>query len=127
MRMIDNLSKRKTCFVVADPRDNSISFSKSLAMRLKLLKRDETKVFVFNIPEWKEYGFIINADFSVQMGTVQYNTKYKTVGFESLNPTVNMIFYDYDLPHDVPVKLSVRVESGVIPGRQVFVIERPKV
>ena len=128
MRMIDKLSKRKTCYVIADQRDNSITLSESLAKRMGVFKRNVTKVFVFYIPAMKEYGFIINPNLgdNVQMGTVQYNTKYKCVGFESLNPTVGVIGYDYGLPYDAVAKLSVRIEPNIIKNKKVFVIERPK-
>jgi len=132
MKVIDKLSKRKTCYVIADPRDNSITFSKSLAMRLKLLKRDTTKVFVFAIPDLQEFGFVLNPPLGegIQMGEVQYNTRHKCVGFECLNPSVNLILYNYlpNAPIDAAVKLSVRVEKSIkVEGCQepVFVIERP--
>lgn len=130
--MIDILSKRKTCFVIADPRDNSVTLSESLAKRLKVFKRDVTNIFVFYIPALREYGFVVNAPMGddVQMGTVQYNSKHRCVGFESLNPTVSSILFDYmpHAPHDVAVKLSVRTHKRIKIADDkymVFVIERP--
>lgn len=132
--MMDLLSKRKTCFVIADPRDNSVTLSESLAKRLKVLKRESTRVFVFWIPAIREYGFVINPPLGddVQVGTVQYNSKHRCVGFECLNPTVTRMLYEYlpNAPHDVAVKLSVRVHKRIKMGdgkHTIFVIERPEI
>lgn len=97
-------------YVIADARDNSVTFSKGLFKRLELAGLEQAKIFCFAIPETKEYGFTLNPKMEqeTQMGDVQYNGKYKTFGFECLNPSVNKIFYDYGLGHSCAVKLSVK-------------------
>lgn len=97
-------------FVIADATDNSITFSRALTRHMNLMHLDEAKVFAFYIPSKLHYAFILNPEFDqeTQLADVQYNSKYKSVGFEMLNPTVNRMFYDYRLPHGIKVKLSVK-------------------
>jgi hypothetical protein len=66
------------------------------------------KVMMFWEPESECYGFVVSPKLSkeTQLADVQYNTKYGTVGFESLVPTVARVLYDYGIDAD-RVKLSV--------------------
>lgn len=109
------LMERRSCYIVADPRDNSVSFSKKLFKELDIMGKDVAKVFVFLIPETGHYGFTLNPDIKeeTQLADVMYNSKYKTIGFECLCPTVNRIFYDYGLPSGSKCKLSVRKKESV--------------
>ena len=93
--------------IIADPNDNSITLNKWL-YRDMVGSLASAKVFVFSIPDTAEYGFIVNPNFDqpTQLADIQYNTKYHCIGFESLNPTVNRIFYDYRLP-DVRCRMAV--------------------
>lgn len=120
-RMIDKLKnwfRRRTFYVICDPADNSVTLSKALFKHMDVMNSEKAQVYVFSLApsdralhEKGEYGFILNPNFEheTQLADVQYNDKYRTIGFESLNPTVNRIFYDYGLPHDKVVKLSVEV------------------
>ena len=112
-------------YVIADPNDNSITLSKSLfkAIGRMVDKNTQPKIFVFNVGN--EYGFSINPTFEkeTQLCNIQYNDKYKCVGFESLCPSVNKIFYDYGLEEDKPVWLSVKKEN--IKELTYFKIKRP--
>lgn len=97
-------------FVIADPRDNSITISKQLFKHIKRQGLTQVQVFVFAIPENKSYGFTINPPIEQDtvLASLQYNSKHKSIGFESRCPTVNKIFYDYRLP-GIPAKLSVKI------------------
>lgn len=108
---IKNWYRRRTFFVICDPADNSVTLSKSLFKHMGVMDMDVAKVYVFFIPDLDCYGFIMNPEFDqeTQLADIQYNEKHKTIGFECLVPTVNRIFYDYNLPHDGRVKLSVEV------------------
>lgn len=66
------------------------------------------KVMMFWEPESECYGFVVSPKLSkeTQLADVQYNTKYGTVGFETLVPTVARVLYDYGIDAD-RVKLSV--------------------
>lgn len=99
----------KSCYVIADAKDNSVTFSKGLFNRAGISKMEKTKVFTFYIPEFEQYAFTFNPKLEqeTQMADIMYNSKYKCVGFECLIPTINKVFYDYGLPPDICVKLSV--------------------
>jgi len=111
---LKNWLRRRSFYVVCDPTDNSVTLSKALFKHMGVMQLDVAKVYVFFVPGADCYGFILNPDFDqeTQLNDIQYNGKHKTVGFETLNPTVNRIFYDYGLPHDKPVKLSVQACSA---------------
>ena len=105
--------RRRRFFVIADPTDNSITLSKSLFRHMDVMDMDVAKIYVFRVGT--KYAFTINPDLGgveTQLADIQYNAKHKTIGFECLVPTVNRIFYDYDLPHDKRVKLTVRVRKA---------------
>lgn len=116
----------KSCYVIADAKDNSITFSKGLFGRARISKMDKVKVLCFLIPESSEYAFTFNPELEqeTQLADIMYNDKYKCVGFESLVPTVNRIFYDYGLPPEIKVKLSIvgRKNNGI----RYYVICKPK-
>ena len=108
--------QQRTMYVIADPADNSITFSRRLFKRMDVMKLDVAKVMVFTVADKNlrsSYAFCLNPplDEPTQLADIQYNSKHKTIGFESLVPTVNRIFYDYGLPFDRKVKLSVSVEN----------------
>ena len=60
-----------------------------------------------------EYAFTLNPDIDQPtcLADIQYNSKHHSIGFESLCPTVNRIFYDYGLPPYKKVRLSIDVCS----------------
>ncbi|MCD8288150.1 MAG: hypothetical protein LUC18_04840 [Porphyromonadaceae bacterium] len=74
-------------------------------------ENDLAKVFTFREQGSGHYSFCLNPtalkDEQTQFSAVQYNPKYKSIGFESLCPTVGRILYDYGLPFDRTVRLSV--------------------
>ena len=105
-------------YVIADASDNSITFSKGLFDILDVMSQKEAKIFVFEVKDFSHsgillsnYAFTLNPIFEqeTQLADIQYNAKYKTIGFESLCPTVTRIFYDYGLPSTGRAKLSVDV------------------
>lgn len=116
-------------YVIADGSDNSITFSRALYRHIELASKreDAAKVFVFLIPAWNTYGFAVNPvlEQETQLADIQYNDKYKTIGFESLCPTVNRILYDYGMPDSLKIKLSVTVHQ-LGDGKFFYNIERPR-
>lgn len=116
-------------YVIADCSDNSITFSHKLYRHIELMRESEdaAKVFVFGIPAWGTYGFTVNPalDRETQLADIQYNEKYKTIGFESLCPSVNRIFCEYGLPCDLKMKLTVTVHR-LGDGKVFYNIERPR-
>lgn len=104
--------------MIADPSDNSVTLSKHL---FNHMKKDAERcgadgspsVFVFRIPHNNAFGFMLNPDISepTQLCQIQYNGKYRCIGFETLCPSVGRILYEYGLPAFRQVKLSVEVRE----------------
>lgn len=124
--------RNRRYFVILDSRDNSVTFSRRLFMHIKRVHGGadvQPKVFVFYTPAARRYGFAVNVPFDnpTQLADIQYNSKHRCIGFESLNPTVARILYDYGVGPDrfmKPCKLTVTTQ--VTPqGRVYFQIERP--
>lgn len=116
-------------YVIADCSDNSITLSRKLYRHIELSSNCEeaAKVFVFRIPAWDTYGFAVNPDLDreTQLADIQYNEKYKTIGFESLCPSVNLIFHEYGLPYQLKMKLTVTIHP-LAAGKVFYNIERPR-
>lgn len=124
-------------YVIADSTDNSVTFSKDLFRMLDVMDQDEAKVFVFHLcnacsevpGRWagRIYAFTVNYPFAqeTQQGEIQYNAKYRSIGFESLCPTVNQIFYDYSLPAMTKAKLSVVPAVELHNGFKYYIIMPP--
>lgn len=114
-------------YVIADPADNSITLSKRLFQHIKNNAEagDAAQVFVFLIPDENTYGFMVNPQIEqpTQLCSIQYNGKYRCIGFETLCPSVGKMFYDYGLPADRRVKLSVSIHRSN--GRTYYQFDRP--
>lgn len=125
----------RSLYVIADASDSSITLSKRACKHINVFRLDAAKVFVFYIPPKDNpvdnelatirgnlrdgtYGFTVNPDLRqpTQLADIQYNSKYKTIGFETLNPTVARMFFDFGIYTD-RVRFSIRVRrtsSGMI-------------
>lgn len=100
-------------FVIADGRDNSVTFSRRLFNHLHVFEQEEAKVYVFhlcNSVQGPLYAFMLNPEIELptQLADIQFNQKHKCIGFECLVPTVNRILYDYRIQPERSVRLSVR-------------------
>ncbi|WP_305277860.1 hypothetical protein [uncultured Duncaniella sp.] len=117
-------------YVIADCNDNSITFSRKLYRHIELSSHCEERaqVYVFHIPAWGTYGFVVNPELKkeeTQLADIQFNEKYRTIGFESLCPTVNWIFNHYGLPGEMKMKLTVTIRQ-LADGKVFYNIERPR-
>lgn len=124
---LERLGKRRNhrrMYVILDGTDNSVTLSKALYNHMSLDDAEEAKVFVFRVGGTDAYGFAVNPDIKepTQLADIQYNSKYKCIGFETLNPTVTRMLYDYGLPAQARVKLSV--EHGNANGTSFYKIMR---
>mgnify|MGYP000001664248 CR=1 FL=1 len=121
---IRNWFRRWTFYVIADANDNSITFSRALCSHIDVTALDVAKVMVCRVG--KDYCFMVNPDIDrdTQLADIQYNTRYRCVGFETLVPTVNRIFYDYGMPAGTRAKLSVEPRRTAT-GRTFYHICRP--
>jgi hypothetical protein len=71
---------------------------------------NSAQVFVFAIPEERTYGFTTHIPQEpTQLCTIQYNSRYHSVGFESLCPSVVKMYYDYLFSLNRRYKLYVKV------------------
>lgn len=114
-------------FVILDPRDNSITLSGQLFKHLKNANNKCSEVFVFYIPQNDTFGFTQECciEQKTQLCTIQYNDKYKCVGFESLCPSVGYILNHYNLSPHKKIKLLVSL-SETVDGKQYYEIQKPK-
>lgn len=100
-------------YVIADPADNSVTLSKALFNHIKdnAHEGDPARVFMFRVGD--NYAFMANPDIQqpTQLCHIQYNDKYKCIGFETLCPSVGKILYDYMLPANKFIRLSVDVKK----------------
>ena len=113
-------------YIIADPADNSITLSRTLFSHIKdsAHEGDAARVFVFRVGD--SYGFMANPGIEqpTQMCDIQYNDKYRCIGFETLCPSVGQIFYDYGLNATQRVKMSVAVRRTQ-QGKVYYQIQRP--
>lgn len=116
-----------TLYVLVDPRDNSVTLSRGLYRHIRRTITDRADVFTFMVPDSGCYGFCVNPpiDTPTVLSAIQYNPRYKCVGFETLCPTVNRIAYDYGLPLDSVSKLAVKKQTAPA-GMPYYLIPRPR-
>lgn len=116
-------------FVLLDPRDNSVTFSQALFRHISRHHDGAVpRVFVFLIPQSRQYAFVVNPALTqeTQLSDIQYNDHCRSIGFESLCPSVGRILYDYQLRHDTPVRLSVSINSHIHSIEYIYIINKPK-
>lgn len=127
-RFLDSIIYRfaRRYYVLADPRDNSITLSRPLWNHIRHSDK-APKVFVFFIPSLQRYAFTIDPKLNqeTQLADIQYNSRFRSIGFESLCPSVGRILYDYQLPHDTPVRLSVAIQTHSHSIDTIYVINKP--
>lgn len=115
LKKIQNWYWSLRLYVILDPADNSVTLSKKLFSHIRKYSDTAEKaiVFVFRVSDSGRFAFIVNPKIekSTQLCDIQYNDKYKCIGFETLNPSVGRILYDYKLPAESKCKLSVSVKE----------------
>ena len=103
-----------TCRVLIDGSDNSVSMSKGLTRAAGIFDKDIEGALIVRLVSTDEYAIVFKQQGDVRLAdmkmvnSMQYNSKYKTIGFESLTPTVNRILNDYHLPLVSKQKLWVK-------------------
>ncbi|WP_315396472.1 hypothetical protein [Hoylesella nanceiensis] len=128
-KKIQNWYRSLRYFIIVDPTDNSVTLSKKLFnhIRKSLDGQEKASVFLFRITDTDLFGFMVNPNIETptQYCDIQYNGKYKCIGFETLNPSVGRILYDYGLSALKSYKLSVSVKD--VKGKIYYQIDKPKV
>ena len=115
-------------YVIADAKDNSVSLSRGLFKRLRVMRQREAKIIVFTIAGTDDYAFMMNppglTKEDTQLADIMYDYEEGSVGFECLVPTVNRIFFDYGLPADSKWQLDIK-EKTMPDGHRYYQICRP--
>lgn len=111
-RAIKGLRYRSS-YVVLDGRVSSVTLSKGLYKHIMGKERTDMYLHVFLAKDSKQYCFAFREDFEQLKTTktvfaeLQYNSKYKKIGFHTERPTVSGILSEYGLPIDKMVRLTV--------------------
>lgn len=116
---LDNLQM----YVIVDGADNSVTLSKRLVKDMGIMEMaTQPKVMVFKV--MGGYGFMVDPEVEqeTQLNDIQYNDKHRTIGFETLCPTVNRILYDYSLPQG-RYKLGIKKHRSK--GKVFYAISKP--
>ena len=93
-----------TCRVLIDGNDNSVSLSKGMVKAVGIYDKDIEGALIVRLCDTGEYAIVFKVKDDPlyneipRVSNIQYNCKYKSIGFESLTPMVNRILNDYELP-----------------------------
>lgn len=117
-------------FVVLDGRANSVTLSKGIYDHIIKKERTEYSIFVFRISDRGTYGFCMREDWeylqksNTAFALLQFNQKYKKVGFRSDFPSVTAILDEYNLPLNRMVRLTC-IPRKSLKGEPYYEIMRP--
>ena len=90
--------------VLIDGNDNSVSLSKGMVKAVGIYDKDIEGALIVRLCDTGEYAIVFKVKDDPKysdiprVSNIQYNCKYKSIGFESLTPMVNRILNDYGLP-----------------------------
>lgn len=93
-----------TCSVLIDGSDNSVSMSKGMIKAVGIYDKDIEGALIVRLCDSGEYAIIFKIKDDPlyneipRVSNIQYNCKYKSIGFESLTPMATRILNDYGLP-----------------------------
>ena len=93
-----------TCRVLIDGNDNSVSLSKGMVKAVGIYDKDIEGALIVRLCDTGEYAIVFKVKDDSKcsdiprVSNIQYNCKYKGIGFESLTPMVTRILNDYGLP-----------------------------
>ena len=130
--LIDKINgfRHRNDFVVLDGRANSVTLSKGIYDHIMQKERTDNSIFVFRLSNRGTYGFCMREDLeelrkaNTAFAQLQFNQKYKKVGFRSEFPSITAILDDYDLPLDRMVRLTC-IPRKSAQGEPYYEIMRP--
>ena len=130
--LIDKINgfRHRNDFVVLDGRANSVTLSKGIYDHIMQKERTDNSIFVFRLSDRGTYGFCMREDLeelrkaNTAFAQLQFNQKYKKVGFRSEYPSITAILDDYDLPLDRMVRLTC-IPRKSAKGEPYYEIIRP--
>lgn len=107
-----------TCSVLIDGSDNSVSMSKGMIKAVGIYDKDIEGALIVKTTD-EQYGIVFkekdrpeHSELS-NVANIQYNSKYKSIGFETLTPMANRILDDYGLPIMSKQKFSVKLRKSI--------------
>ena len=104
--------RHRNDFVVLDGRANSVTLSKCIYDHIMQKERTDNSIFVFRLSDRGTYGFCMREDWeelrkaNTAFTQLQFNQKYKKVGFRSDLPSITAILDEYNLPLNRMVRLT---------------------
>lgn len=108
-----------TCSVLIDGSDNSVSMSKGMIKAVGIYDKDIEGALIVKTTD-EQYGIVFkekdrpeHSELS-NVANIQYNSKYKSIGFETLTPMANRILDDYGLPLMSKQKFSVKLRKSIL-------------
>ena len=130
--LIDKIKgfRHRNDFVVLDGRANSVTLSKCIYDHIMQKERTDNSIFVFRLSDLGTYGFCMREDWeelrkaNTAFAQLQFNQKYKKVGFRSDLPSVTAILDEYNLPIDRMVRLTC-IPRKSAKGEPYYEIIRP--
>ena len=130
--LIDKINgfRHRNDFVVLDGRANSVTLSKGIYDHIMQKERTDNSIFVFRLSNRGTYGFCMREDLeelrkaNTAFAQLQFNQKYKKVGFRSEYPSITAILDEYDLPLDRMVRLTC-IPRKSTKGEPYYEIMRP--
>ena len=105
--------------VTVDGTDNSCTVNRSLYAGLNIVG-DEKFNRIYSFKAGQNVGFTLApvqlAGVETVFHELQWNDKYRTVGFELTSPSVAQMLYAMGMPHDAKARLTVkpRLTKGLI-------------
>ena len=118
-------------YVVLDGRANSVTVSRRLYRHMMQPERTRTDIIVFRSGDTGLYGFALKEEFvslldvPCQTSPLQYNERYRKIGFRTDQPSVTAICTAYGCPVDRMVRLSV-IPRHTAQGETFYEIQRPQ-
>ena len=130
--LIDKIKgfRHRNDFVVLDGRANSVTLSKCIYDHIMQKERTDNSIFVFRLSDRGTYGFCMRDDWeelrkaNTAFAQLQFNQKYKKVGFRSDLPSITAILDEYNLPIDRMVRLTC-IPRKSAKGEPYYEIIRP--
>lgn len=130
--LIDKIKgfRNRNDFVVLDGRANSVTLSKCIYDHIMQKERTDNSIFVFRLSDRGTYGFCMREDWeelrkaNTAFAQLQFNQKYKKVGFRSDLPSITAILDEYNLPLDRMVRLTC-IPRKSAKGEPYYEIMRP--
>lgn len=124
-KLIDRIFRR--LYVILDDSDNAVTLSPRLAEIVMADIVGDNNIHLFVVRDRVRgdcFAFSVNhpelTKKKVPSAPLQKNFRHGTIGFNGYNPSVNYIYFTYNLPLHKPARLQV--ETANIAGYKIFKI-----